>query len=241
LIPIKRALFLYQRQFKGAILKLIDARKEEIEANKGFFKGTDESLEKITALRVLSRDISQLEDPTPSTLKSLIAAWNTEGKGRNINESRSRITTEEKRTTTRKMVDKIQDMLANNDGNNPLGKATKNAILKLINTRIKAIEANWGVFKSHDQDQAKVSALENLRNEITTTDFNVSKLNESLTKWNKSEVGGGVIDQSRSRINIGRTQHFKQEVTEEKKKTATQKMIDEIQDTLDDTPKPPKK
>jgi hypothetical protein len=118
----------------------------------------------------------------------------------------------------------------------PVPAEIKDVIIELIDARMNEIDSNWGILKDLSKSDEKFNALSKLKIQIENQNMTPSDLKKLISDWNTTGDGKD-INESRSRINIGRTQLFKQEVTEEKKKTTTQTMIDDIQDVLNDTKK----
>jgi hypothetical protein len=115
----------------------------------------------------------------------------------------------------------------------PVPPKIKAAIIELINTRRNEIKDTWWLLFCPDKSRSKASALDNLIMHINQKDYSSSELKEFIATWNKSGRGHGIND-SRSRMD-----RFKTTLT------TTQKMINNIQDTLGDTEqstrKPPQK
>lgn len=100
----------------------------------------------------------------------------------------------------------------------------KNVITDLISERIDELKKNKGFFKRFDKTKKQISALKQLETKINQSDCNATDLKTLIHGWEK----GKSINESRSRMSVFKTI------------TRTQKMVDDIKETLDESKKPGK-
>ncbi len=103
----------------------------------------------------------------------------------------------------------------------PVPLSIKKVITDLIDVRIGELQKNKGFLKRLDQTTDKIFALNNLKTCINESDCNATNLKELISQWEKLNS----INESRSRISIFKTI------------TTTQKMVDDIKETLDESKK----
>ncbi len=102
----------------------------------------------------------------------------------------------------------------------PVPRKIQNAIIELINARIKAIESSSSLFMNAPKSHDKANALRDLINIVNQGDYTASDLKTLIKDWHTT--GKGVnIDVQRSNF-----KKYKTEVTK------TRQMMDEIDETL---------